>query len=158
MDFSDQKKIIVRLNKTPPSFLQFSLSLVMLPWPSLSLPFIQLQVLAHSFTQHSILHPTAGLPLKLSRVSPSRSLYWKTDAAVSDEKWMWEKNHVGNVYMWNFTRAQKPHVWFMWTFHVICSHLLEFFCKGSNGIWHHTNVNIHVAYWFYMSPCVFFVF
>lgn len=45
--------MITHLNKTPSSFLQFSLSLIMLPWQLLLQPFFQLEVLAHSFQQHS---------------------------------------------------------------------------------------------------------
>lgn len=78
--------MITQLNKKSHSFLQFSHYLVMLPWPLLSLFFFnQLQVLPHSFQQHSTLHPTASLPLKLSRVYPGWSLDGTPDVAGCGE-------------------------------------------------------------------------
>lgn len=124
-------------NKTSPSFLQFFQSLVMLPWPLILFPFFQLHVLPHSFQQHSTLHPTASLPLKLSRVYPGWSLDGTPDVAGCGEIKSAEKTisrgdfffpQVKNVHvklhtclkttsdMWfTFFKCDIFHMWFVHT-------------------------------------------
>lgn len=54
-------------------------------WRDYSMHWLKHNVKFKSYNQqHTTLHPTAGLPLKLTRVGPCRSLDGSPDAAGSD--------------------------------------------------------------------------